>query len=727
MPAQTTDLHTFPSGATRSKDADDVRFDLISPIGLRRLAETYKEGSVKYSPRQWEKGIPASDLLNHAVRHVYLYLSGDRSEDHLAHAAWGLFATMHFEELKPEMIDTPTEAPASSCILLLIIALLLGMVAAARADNLSDLRDAETIGLPYTAVWQCRAKVVNGKVQPNSYTVDWHVQQIRKGHRFLPSVYVPAWLPGGYAQAVSQHITPFADDLKWISDNKLPLCIRTENIGDFAYEDGSSKASYRYRLYADATETTLNPLWAIEDIPTRWRWVTLADGTRRPDDEREVDPLATTATWGAEGYLLGNTQPIQVLQNLCPNPCRVIHLQNNEAGEDKYAKYVTGDTLGATVPSKFLSLDKIAERSQRVADLVASYPEGTPGDQLKVDMALGRRKLFAAFYAGFRDALSPSWQQGFRSAAYGALGDCKVLSAPRVGFDQIGYAPAGICQQGTLPAWYLLSQTDCSVISFGFPVNWTLAHSWLRRNDPTYVPGMSIKINRFGALDAAKAGIHEPLTPDRWAGAVLWQVWAQHERATPFEVRDFWESSSMPGDRVFVDTDLPDLERLGVPELITATKGDYFEPVMSGVDRISENETIRRFWLEGTPVLTGGEPLGAFYSRKHVKTGPLPAPGDTDRRARLLDCPLNDGTDKWLYYASTQKFTGTVKVWSVATEIAAERRVLIYSWSPFRIAEPVSVTVPGYGTFEVSVADPRGNYTLVEPPPQVQFITKPIN
>jgi hypothetical protein len=49
--------------------------------------------------------MPASDLLNHLLRHVDLYRSGDRDEDHLAHAAWGLFALMHFEETRPDLMD----------------------------------------------------------------------------------------------------------------------------------------------------------------------------------------------------------------------------------------------------------------------------------------------------------------------------------------------------------------------------------------------------------------------------------------------------------------------------------------------------------------------------------------------------------------------------------------------------------------------------------------------
>jgi hypothetical protein len=103
-----TDNKTFSSGAVRSKDADNTRFDLITPIGLRRLAETYAEGSLKYSDWNWLKGIPASDLMNHAMRHLVLWLSGDRTEDHLAHASWNLFSIMHFEETREDLIDVPS-------------------------------------------------------------------------------------------------------------------------------------------------------------------------------------------------------------------------------------------------------------------------------------------------------------------------------------------------------------------------------------------------------------------------------------------------------------------------------------------------------------------------------------------------------------------------------------------------------------------------------------------
>lgn len=98
-------LHNFDTGAIRSSDADHVRYDLIAPVGLRRLAETYAEGAAKYGDANWLKGIPASNLLNHLIRHIELWKAGDTNEDHLAHAAWGLFSIMTFEETRPELID----------------------------------------------------------------------------------------------------------------------------------------------------------------------------------------------------------------------------------------------------------------------------------------------------------------------------------------------------------------------------------------------------------------------------------------------------------------------------------------------------------------------------------------------------------------------------------------------------------------------------------------------
>ena len=100
----TGSLEQFPDGAVRQK-LEEVRFDLISPIALRRLARTYAEGAKKYSDHNWRKGMPFSSILNHILNHIIKHLLGDRSEDHLAHAAWGFFAWMEFEETRPDLDD----------------------------------------------------------------------------------------------------------------------------------------------------------------------------------------------------------------------------------------------------------------------------------------------------------------------------------------------------------------------------------------------------------------------------------------------------------------------------------------------------------------------------------------------------------------------------------------------------------------------------------------------
>lgn len=95
------------TGAVRDTQTGKGRFDLISPHGLRRLAKHYEAGADKYTERNWEKGIFASRCFSSCVRHLFQWIAGERTEDHLAAAAWNIFAIMHYEECLQEMIDTP--------------------------------------------------------------------------------------------------------------------------------------------------------------------------------------------------------------------------------------------------------------------------------------------------------------------------------------------------------------------------------------------------------------------------------------------------------------------------------------------------------------------------------------------------------------------------------------------------------------------------------------------
>jgi hypothetical protein len=137
---ETPQRETFEDGATR--DAVNYRYDLMSPIiaelclnsscplakyllTLRdykdvnivtlwdRLTKTLMctsfdivhyyakalhEGANKYGERNWEKGIPESNLINHALYHLFKVAEGDTSEDHVSHLVWNIITIIHFRE-----------------------------------------------------------------------------------------------------------------------------------------------------------------------------------------------------------------------------------------------------------------------------------------------------------------------------------------------------------------------------------------------------------------------------------------------------------------------------------------------------------------------------------------------------------------------------------------------------------------------------------------------------
>jgi hypothetical protein len=92
------ELRKFPGGATRSADADNERYDLISPHATKREAIRMAEGAATHGERNWETGVPISVCINHLERHLVQYKMGDRSTDHLAAIRCNAGFLIHFEE-----------------------------------------------------------------------------------------------------------------------------------------------------------------------------------------------------------------------------------------------------------------------------------------------------------------------------------------------------------------------------------------------------------------------------------------------------------------------------------------------------------------------------------------------------------------------------------------------------------------------------------------------------
>lgn len=81
-------------------------YGLFNPFVYERLAKWYELGAEKYKiPRNWEKGMSYSRLLDSAKRHINRFVMGHRGEDHLIAALWNLLAYLHYEEMGLTQFD----------------------------------------------------------------------------------------------------------------------------------------------------------------------------------------------------------------------------------------------------------------------------------------------------------------------------------------------------------------------------------------------------------------------------------------------------------------------------------------------------------------------------------------------------------------------------------------------------------------------------------------------
>ena len=97
------------TGAKQS--AVTYRCDLLPPLASLRVASILHEGSSKYGDWNWFK-IPPGDHLNHALIHIFAFLAGDKSDDHLGHAACRMLMAME-RVLMDERLGfyTPSQTP----------------------------------------------------------------------------------------------------------------------------------------------------------------------------------------------------------------------------------------------------------------------------------------------------------------------------------------------------------------------------------------------------------------------------------------------------------------------------------------------------------------------------------------------------------------------------------------------------------------------------------------
>lgn len=101
------------TGGEREAPTGKGRFDLIPPYPIYRLARHYEAGSLKYSPRNWQNGLPLARFIESAYRHLNQFMDNERSEDHLAAVMWNIAGYIHTEReilegrLPATLMDVP--------------------------------------------------------------------------------------------------------------------------------------------------------------------------------------------------------------------------------------------------------------------------------------------------------------------------------------------------------------------------------------------------------------------------------------------------------------------------------------------------------------------------------------------------------------------------------------------------------------------------------------------
>ncbi len=104
-PNRIKDFNDFPAaetGALREK-LNNVRYDLMPALCVNEAYGRVAEfGAKKYAPRNWEKGIPQSQIATSLQRHLWAYMEGQDNDpesglSHLDHLLWNAVA-MVFNE-----------------------------------------------------------------------------------------------------------------------------------------------------------------------------------------------------------------------------------------------------------------------------------------------------------------------------------------------------------------------------------------------------------------------------------------------------------------------------------------------------------------------------------------------------------------------------------------------------------------------------------------------------
>lgn len=535
-------------------------------------------------------------------------------------------------------------------------------------DARTDLINWQS-GLPCAAEWNVKG-----------FAPSWHAQQVRAGHRFLPSVFLPQSDEASDPKAFDRYVD--FEPLKYLSVQQSPICLRMANIGQAFYDLPA------YRVPVKLENLARSPLvWSLKGD--------------KLDDQRQTDTFASAGFWGIEGTALAKTQYMLRLTGAIYSPPWISLLENNEAAYDKPDWYFENPNVPKLEYKQPDAVDALSVRARKRLSLLID-----PVDFI-TEMAERRAEQYAAFYAAFERELPEQWQNRTRTVCY-YKPDLRYPLTTRGDIKRIGYFPELLRADGaSIDNYVALNQAH----DFTSPDHLKISNmipAWdrQRQRNPRAYRELSLALGSKAAIQGAIEGRHEPISPALFECYVHWLLWTIHDPGVPVILRHWCGSSVRPTDPFF-----PDDLRQQYPALTCdATTEEYIAPIMRAVDRICDDATLREFWLRGRPITLVGRSLPTDSLRRAAGLPPYPDPHGTDSRRRHLRCNVNGSESEWSWDAGRQRFNGTVRVWAVATKFGDD--YLLYAWTPCKLEGKVTIEIPDCGTVQIDAPKPSGYWLL---------------
>ena len=80
----------FATGAQRDRQHGKGRPSLVPSWVVWLVSRVFEDGSIKYASRNWEKGMPLSNYIDSAERHLAKLKAGLRDEPHATQVVWNM-------------------------------------------------------------------------------------------------------------------------------------------------------------------------------------------------------------------------------------------------------------------------------------------------------------------------------------------------------------------------------------------------------------------------------------------------------------------------------------------------------------------------------------------------------------------------------------------------------------------------------------------------------------